>query len=105
MFGLGRSNKVDIEEKVFLYICDNQGVTTEKIVKRMEQFFDEDEKKKRKKVLDALEELEKKRILFHQGSFNWQLSADDHWFPSTTDECARYYTGIQQAHGVIEDES
>jgi len=102
-FDLMSSSKVNLEEKVFLFVAHHQGATTQNIIKELRQFQErEKEEKAEKKVLQILRSLEKRGIIYASQSRNWQMEVSTQWFASSTEEAANYFKAIERRYGVPE---
>jgi hypothetical protein len=98
-----RGSHIDLEEKVFLIIVHNGGISTKNIISEMRQFNEKDsEEKAEKKVMKILKDFEKQRIVYAQQTRDWQMNVHTEWFVSSNEESAAFHKAIERKHGVPE---
>ena len=84
--------RINLEEKIFLFIFNSPGVTADKVVKQMHQFYlNDDEKKVRKKVFASIKKLNKQSLLYIQDQQRWDMSVISLIYINSSDEAADYY--------------
>jgi hypothetical protein len=107
MFPLDLMNRsgVDLDEKVFLFIANNHGITTKNLVSEMKQFQRNDKDDKfENKIKNVLKDLQKKNVIYHQQTRGWDMEVTSHWFSASNEEAAEYYKSIERKYGVRSDE-